>query len=121
MNKMKKLLCIMLSVILALSVSWLPCFSEVPEINSGQTEIPDEDLNGDSGQKHADVSFSEVMEQTKLFDYIDRAQFEKEKHVARITPLESLNTYVFANEDGTNTVYMLSENVKYISENGSRI
>lgn len=57
-------------------------------------------------------------ETTQVFKYIDRKQFEENGHVARLEPLEDLNTYVFANADGTNTVYMTAENVKFIKDDG---
>ena len=54
----------------------------------------------------------------KMFHFIDKKDFDKMGHKNRRDDLESLNTYVFDNDDGTRTVYMMKENVKYIDKNG---
>ena len=54
----------------------------------------------------------------KVLDYVDTATFEAANHTKRLEYLEELNSYVFENEDGTRTVYLLQENVKYINEYG---
>lgn len=40
------------------------------------------------------------------------------KHICRIPELETLNSYVFRNNDGTNSVYIFPENIKYLDHNG---
>ena len=51
--------------------------------------------------------------------YVDSAQFNAAGHTQRLTELEELNTYVFANADGTRSVYVMYENVKYVDDNGT--
>ncbi len=60
----------------------------------------------------------ELTAESKIFNYIDRADFEKAGHVARLKEKEELYSYVFRNTDGSNTVYIMGENVKYIDEKG---
>lgn len=66
-----------------------------------------------------DETVKDPAEGTKLLNYVDRTQFYSEKHVRRIEKDEKLNTYVFKNSDGTDTIYILDENVKYINEVGN--
>lgn len=59
-----------------------------------------------------------IAEESMILNYVDSAQFNAARHTQRLTDLEDLNTYVFANADGTRSVYMMHENVKYIDKNG---
>jgi len=59
-----------------------------------------------------------IAKDSKILHYIDSTQFNAARHTQRLTHLEDLNTYVFANADGTRSVYMMDENVKYIDKNG---
>lgn len=59
-----------------------------------------------------------IAEESMILKYVDSAQFNAARHTQRLTDLEDLNTYVFANADGTRSVYMMHENVKYIDKNG---
>jgi hypothetical protein len=61
----------------------------------------------------------EISEESMILKYIDSSQFNAAKHVQRLTELEDLNTYVFANADGTRSIYMIHENVKYVDEDGT--
>ena len=61
---------------------------------------------------------SSIAEESMILKYVDSAQFNAARHTKRLTDLEDLNTYVFANADGTRSVYMMHENVKYIDKNG---
>lgn len=59
-----------------------------------------------------------IAKDSKILNYIDSTQFNAARHTQRLTHLEDLNTYVFANADGTRSVYMMDENVKYIDKSG---
>ncbi len=50
--------------------------------------------------------------------YVDSSQFYNAKHMVRMENQELLNTYVFANYDGTQTVYYMGEDVKFKDKNG---
>lgn len=60
----------------------------------------------------------EIAEGSKILNYVDADEFDSAKHVRRLHALEQLNTYVFQNFDGSRSVYMMDENVKYVDENG---
>lgn len=60
-----------------------------------------------------------VSDDCKILHYIDEDYFQSDKHILRLKTLEDLNTYVFQNYDGTRTVYIMDENVKFVDENGS--
>jgi len=55
---------------------------------------------------------------SKILDYVNVESFKTSAHIARIEELEELNTYVFQNADGTRSVYLMNENVKYIDSKG---
>lgn len=59
-----------------------------------------------------------IAEESMILEYIDSAQFNAARHTQRLTELEDLNTYVFANADGTRSIYMMHENVKFVDEAG---
>lgn len=59
-----------------------------------------------------------IAEESMILKYVDSSLFNNARHTRRLTELEELNTYVFANADGTRSVYMMHENVKYIDKNG---
>lgn len=54
----------------------------------------------------------------QILTYIDEEAFWSQDHVARLTEQEDLDTYVFLNADGSQTVYYMDENVKFLDGNG---
>ncbi len=65
-------------------------------------------------QEHAEV----ILAESKIADYVNTADFLETKPMFRLEALEELNTYVVQNADNTNTVYIMSENVKYVDKTG---
>ena len=65
-------------------------------------------------QEHAKA----ILAESKIADYVNTADFLETKPMFRLEALEKLNTYVVQNADNTNTVYIMSENVKYIDKSG---
>ncbi|MBE5964957.1 MAG: DNRLRE domain-containing protein [Lachnospira sp.] len=59
---------------------------------------------------------NEEVEEVEEVVHLDRDIYSK--HTKRLKDKEELNTYVFENADGTNTLYIMDENVKYIDKNG---
>jgi|GEM_PF-3466147 len=59
-----------------------------------------------------------ISDDSLLFQYVDAVEFQKAGHVKRLPEEEDLNSYVFENEDGTRTAYILAEPVKYIDSMG---
>ena len=53
-----------------------------------------------------------------LRDYVDGDELDSAGYKARLIGLEDDNTYVFDNGDGTHTVYMMYEDLKYTDSSG---
>lgn len=53
-----------------------------------------------------------------LFDYIDRSEFNRAAYSSRLKHKETASSFVFKSADGTETVYYLADNVKYVDTNG---
>ncbi len=69
--------------------------------------------------KEQEIKSYTEQDNDEMFRYIDKSDFDEMGHKNRREDLETLNTYVFDNDDGTRTVYMMKENVKYIDKNGN--
>ena len=63
----------------------------------------------------------DIAEDCNILNYVDESEFRLQNHVERMYDQESLNTYVFKNGDGTNSVYFFDDNLKYRDESGSII
>lgn len=92
---------------LSSSVSPLSALTEISEIESSCREQLE--------RRCADSFLAE----SKIADYVDIEEFYETKPMFRIEAQETLSSYVFQNADGTKTVYMMAENVKYVDERGS--
>lgn len=53
-----------------------------------------------------------------ISEYVSAKAFDESKHVKRLLAEETLDTYVFQNEDGTKSVYYMYENVKFVDDDG---
>ena len=69
-------------------------------------------------EKDAEKETGLLTECASVLKYVDETVFQAEKHVKRRPELETLFSYVFQNEDGSNTIYLFEENVKYIDRDG---
>ena len=56
-----------------------------------------------------------------VLQYIGEEQFDRANHTMRLKQHEDLHTFVFQNLDGTRTLYVMDEDVKYIDANGETI
>ena len=121
-----KLLSMIIAISLLLTGSILPITASALTDDNGsenQIALGDEMLKSekltlsDKAVLHAEDL--EISEESMILKYIDSSQFNAAKHVQRLTELEDLNTYVFANADGTRSIYMMHENVKYVDEDGT--
>lgn len=95
-------------------------------VNSSSNLILDDDLFKDDNLINSEkvilrAEDPEISEESMILKYVDSSQFNAARHVQRLTELEDLNTYVFANADGTRSIYIMHENVKYVDENGTVI
>jgi hypothetical protein len=112
MFKAKRLLArsIALLVIAALSISVMPVFSlsynetgDISDEKPVQNEYcEDPDLSGD----------------VDGLRYIDSAEIERQGFIRRLKEKESLNSYAFLNRDGTESVVLFADNIKYVDESG---
>ena len=112
MFKAKRLLArsIALLVIAALSISVMPVFSlsynetgDISDEKPVQNEYcEDPDLSGDMDGLR----------------YIDTAEIERQGFIRRLKEKESLNSYAFLNRDGTESVVLFPDNIKYVDESG---
>ncbi|MBE5963868.1 MAG: hypothetical protein E7252_02870 [Lachnospira sp.] len=66
-----------------------------------------------------EVELVEDFTNSPVLKYVNAESFVKNNHVKRIKDEEELNTYMFKNADGTKTMYMMYENVKYIDKFGN--
>lgn len=64
------------------------------------------------------LSVDALEKECAIFKYVDKEMFGRAGHAVRCRDDEALNTYVFLNRDGTKTVYLFDENVKYIGGDG---
>lgn len=67
---------------------------------------------GSPGGTEQSPAEAEKTEQTgiadcRVLDYVDEKSFSEARHISRLPEKEELNTYVFLNSDGTETMYML--------------
>ena len=56
-----------------------------------------------------------------VLQYIGEEQFDTTNHTMRLKQHEDLHTFVFQNLNGTRTMYVMDEDVKYIDANGETI
>ena len=97
------------------------------EAVSSVLEQFDKSLSDPDALAEAEATYRERMEreradafiaESKIADYINVNEFYETKPMFRVKAQESLNSYVFQNADGTKTVYLMAENVKYIDGRG---
>lgn len=84
--------------------------------------LPSQTVDSDeaiSAEYTLEEELAQLCEDSGIFRYIDKDNFLQLEHVARLTEEETLNTYVFQNQDGTKSVYYMGENVKYVAPDGS--
>lgn len=83
----------------------------------GTIEVPDDEQEGDSTQASEWMQALDL-QNSRIFDYVDRTAFQAAGHVTRLNDMEELNTYAFRNSDGSHTVYFMEEDVKYVDSDG---
>lgn len=116
-------LIVVISLLLTGTILPVAATSISDTVGSSSNLILDDDLIKDDNLIISDeiilrADDPSIAEESMILKYVDSAQFNAARHTQRLTDLEDLNTYVFANADGTRSVYMMHENVKYIDKNG---
>lgn len=59
-----------------------------------------------------------LAESCKILNYVSESVVKERRHIARVPAEEDLFSYVFQNEDGSRTVYIMDEAVKYVDADG---
>lgn len=125
MKRLHKLLSMIIATCLLLAGSTLPISATalIDDNNSPNEIVLNEEIPKSEDLILTDkavlrIDDPEISEESMIPKYIDGSQFNAAGHIQRLTELEDLNTYVFANADGTRSVYIMYENVKYVDKNG---
>lgn len=119
-----RFLSLILSLVMLLGTAVLPIYAvslqEGKTSDSSDVQIDDIDLSSLISDEPTILTSDdkEIAEGSKILRYVDSDEFDSAGHTRRLKDLESLNTYVFENADGSRSVYMMDENVKYVDENG---
>lgn len=126
MKLLYKLLSLIIAISLLLTGSILPISTTaISDDNNSTNEIVlnEETIKSEertlSDKAVLCAEDTEISEESMILRYIDSSQFNAAKHVQRLIEMEDLNTYVFANADGTRSIYTMHENVKYVDEDGT--
>ena len=93
-------------------------FSFTPAASvSENTCLPEENDVSGIGTVH-DHGNTEANSDAKDLRYIDNETLEKQGAIKRLPEKESLNSYAFLNRDGTESVVLFPDNIKYVDESG---
>ena len=105
---------------LSSSAGELGTSSTQPEVQEGAfTPIQDGTISAEKVVlKAADLKKAK---DAVVLQYIGEEQFDSGNHTMRLKEYEDLHTFVFQNLNGTRTMYVMDENVKYIDANGKAI
>ena len=91
---------------------------ESKSVHSSQTTTEFKEEKEGRKTETTDTTDALIKKESPFFQHVDKKEFDKAKHKFRIESEEELNTYVFGNADGTQTVYYMNENVKFKDKNG---
>lgn len=133
-NKKCKLISLLLSIVLLVCVLPKNVLAKASE-HSKEFDLESLDngtiddstmLDYSSEEKQGSEDIELMLAQDPLFaakdslvlNYIDKNEFANNRHIKRLASEECLNTYVFLNDNGTRTAYVLAENIKYIQDDG---
>ena len=101
---------------LLLTVCLIFSFTPAASI-SENTCLPEENDVSGIGTVH-DSGNTEANSDAKDLRYIDNETLEKQGAIKRLPEKESLNSYAFLNRDGTESVVLFPDNIKYVDESG---
>lgn len=75
-------------------------------------------VNGVDSIQSQSETFADDVKSCRIYDYVDEVEFSKKGYQSRVLSEEELNTYVFSSSNGTNTMYMFEDNVKFKNDDG---
>ena len=112
MIKMKRYLVrsIVLMLIVALSVSVLPTLSLSYDETAGNHN------EGTGLDTFCEDSY--LLDDSDVSRYIDREEIERQGFIKRLKEKETLNSYAFLNRDGTESVVIFPDNIKFVDKSG---
>ena len=94
----------------------------LPELSTDSTLLSDSESLAEAEAAYRERMQREraegILADSKIADYVNTDEFFETKPMFRLTALETLNSYVVQNADNTNTIYFMSENVKYVDAKG---
>ena len=97
-------------------------FNALSELSTANTLLPDPEALAEAEAVYRERMQREcaegILADSKISDYVSTNEFFETKPMFRLTALETLNSYVVQNADNTNTIYLMSENVKYVDAKG---
>lgn len=111
MNRQRRMKTLAVLLVFGMLLSWMP---------AGVISLPAQ-ATTDAAGATAELSPStfQLDADCQLLQYVDEAVISAGNHVARLKEKETLSTYVFLNADGTQTVYYMDENVKFVDSTGA--
>ncbi len=131
---MKRLLSLFLAfctVLSSMALCPMPVFAADTESSSAEISVQPQ-ISKNEPQDILDESVENILTETeplalleetlgdcKILQHVDADAFAQSNHAFRMPELETMDTYVFQNNDGTRSVYYMNEAVKYTDSLGN--
>lgn len=118
MHQRKRFISFLLVVSILLSTLYLPAGATqttAPRETGSAVSTVSEDVFA-ATELAAGISVD--FENEAILQYVDQEAFRTSNHIRRLPEEETLDTYVYLNQDGTKSVYFMEENVKYVDSDG---
>lgn len=118
MHQRKRFISFLLVVSILLSTLYLPAgatqTAAPAEMSSAVSSVSEDVMASVELSAGVPVDF----ENEAILQYVDQDVFRASNHIKRLPEEETLDTYVYLNQDGTKSVYFMEENVKYVDSDG---
>lgn len=121
MNQRRRLISFLLLVCILLSTLYLPSGASVAFVSSQEDSSASSVVSENSQLLTPEISagIPVDLENDAILQYVNQDAFREANHTMRLPSEETLDTYVYLNEDGSKTVYFMDENVKYVDDEGN--
>ena len=118
MHQQKRFISFLLVVSILLSTLCLPTSAtetlESTASNMENTSVLEENAAVIESSMGVPIDF----ENEAILQHVDQEVFRASNHIRRLPEEETLDTYVYLNQDGSKSVYFMEENVKYVDSDG---
>ena len=118
MHQRKRFVSFLLVVSILLSTLYLPVgatqTAALTETSSTVSSVSEDVMAAAELLAGVPVDF----EKEAILQHVDQDAFRASNHVRRLPEEETLDTFVYLNQDGTKSVYFMEENVKYVDSAG---